>query len=497
MHPVLAYHERTKHSYRSVRTGGHALDWANEPSKLKRYGGGEPIRLPEWRATGLSAHEAIERSARGEGRGAVSLEDLSHLLFHAAGVSRTVRGPMGSFHFRTYASAGALYPNEVYVAAGDVRGLEPGLYHYGPADHDLRRVRDGDVRGALGLTGEGPGAAAVVVTGIPWRTAWKYTTRGFRHLYWDAGMILANLLAAAGALAVRARLVLGFADDQLDHALGVDGTTEFGLCVVSLGQGTAPEAADLPALRHDVAPVSPRPRRDPAIEEARTAVALREEEDVKRFREGRPEQRRQAERQGTGSAGRGFSSDAFEEVVRRRGSSRRLAPTGVPAEEFADILARAAVGLPADWHAGLAQALVIANRLDGAAPGAYVANGGLRPLREGDFRQDAAYLCLEQRLGADAAATAFLVADLEPIVAALGGRGYAAAQLEAGIMAGRIYVGAYARCLGASGITFYDDEVRSFFDTEAEPLMAMVVGQEGHRRSIRRCRERLATSSPA
>ncbi|HEX2030925.1 MAG TPA: SagB family peptide dehydrogenase [Actinomycetota bacterium] len=495
MDPVLAYHERTKHSYGSVRTGGHTLDWANEPSKFKRYLAGEPIPLPEPEPSGVAADQALERSARGDGEGAVDLGRLSHLLFHAAGVVRTVRGAIGTFHFRTYASAGALYPNEVYVAAADVQGLEPGLYHYEPQEHRLRRLRDGDVRGALGLAGEPAGAIAVAVTGIPWRTAWKYTARGFRHLYWDAGMIVANLLGAAGALGVRARLVLGFVDERLDPALGVDGTTEFGLCVVTLGDGPAAEPTEVPALRLDVAPRSPGPPRDPAIEQARAAVALGDEAEVERFRAAPVDRRAEEGPAVSLSPEQPSPRDGFERVVRRRGSSRRLARAAVPASEFAAILARATAGVPADRATGLVRALLVANALDGLAPGAYAADGGFRLLREGDLRAQAGYLCLEQRLGADAAATTFVIADLEPIVAALGGRGYAAALLEAGVVAGRMYLGAYARCLGASGITFYDDEVRSLFGTDAEPLIAVVVGEEGRRASIRRCRERLRDSS--
>ena len=31
----------------------------------------------------------------------------------------------------------------------------------------------------------------VVVTGVPWRTGWRYRERGYRHVYWDAGTMLA------------------------------------------------------------------------------------------------------------------------------------------------------------------------------------------------------------------------------------------------------------------------------------------------------------------
>jgi hypothetical protein len=133
----------------------------------------------------------------------------------------------------------------------------------------------------------------------------------------------------------------------------------------------------------------------------------------------------------------------------------------------------------------------VANALDGLEPGAYryAGEGLFDRIRAGDLRREAGYLCLEQRLGADAAATSFLMADVEDAVRKMGGRAYAAAQLSAAVAAGRLYLGAYAQCLGASGITFYDDEVRGFLATSWEPMLAVVMGPEGRRASIRRCRE--------
>ena len=144
---LRAYHDGTKHTPRSVREGGHFLDWRNEPSKLKRYAGLEPAPLPPWHPTGMPAVEAVRASASPEGDAALGVEALSHLLFHCAGISRTFRSDYGEFHFRTYACAGALYPVEVYVVAGEVEGLDPGLYHYAPLEHGLSSLRSGDLRG--------------------------------------------------------------------------------------------------------------------------------------------------------------------------------------------------------------------------------------------------------------------------------------------------------------------------------------------------------------
>jgi nitroreductase len=86
---------------------------------------------------------------------------------------------------------------------------------------------------------------------------------------------------------------------------------------------------------------------------------------------------------------------------------------------------------------------------------------------------------LEQRLGGDAAVTHFLLADLSRALGTWGDRGYRAAQLEAGIVAGNIYLGAYGYGYGATGLTFYDDEVTSFFSPHATGKSCMLVVSVG------------------
>ena len=60
-----SYHNATKHSYASVRTGGHSLDWANQPAPFKIYPRLDPIPLPrEWPQTGVAALSAIAETDR-------------------------------------------------------------------------------------------------------------------------------------------------------------------------------------------------------------------------------------------------------------------------------------------------------------------------------------------------------------------------------------------------------------------------------------------------
>ncbi len=72
-----------------------------------------------------------------------------------------------------------------------------------------------------------------------------------------------------------------------------------------------------------------------------------------------------------------------------------------------------------------------------------------------------------QELPADAAANVYCLADLSTVLQQLGNRGYRAAQLEGGITGGRMYLAAYAQRFGATGLTFFDDEVTEFFSPHA------------------------------
>jgi hypothetical protein len=98
-------------------------------------------------------------------------------------------------------------------------------------------------------------------------------------------------------------------------------------------------------------------------------------------------------------------------------------------------------------------------------------------LKEGKFRHVADNLGLNQALAADGSAALFLMSDLNKVLKHLGNRGYRAAQLEASIIGGRLYLGSHAYRLGATGLTFYDDLVTDFFSPHAKgkSVMFMIV----------------------
>src|SRR5262249_42661344 len=100
-------------------------------------------------------------------------------------------------------------------------------------------------------------------------------------------------------------------------------------------------------------------------------------------------------------------------------------------------------------------------------------NGALECLKRGDFRSEARHLGLQQDLPGDAAADVFFLANLESIFDRFGNRGYRAVQLQAGILGGKMYLSAYAQRLGATGLTFFDDDVTDFFSPHAKGKSAI------------------------
>ena len=126
---------------------------------------------------------------------------------------------------------------------------------------------------------------------------------------------------------------------------------------------------------------------------------------------------------------------------------------------------------------GLIETYIVVNAVEGLDPGSYFYSGereSLELLKRGEFRQMSAYLCLGQPLFGDASVVLFLMTRLRDVLGALGNRGYRAAQLEGGIVAGKIYLSAYSLDLGASGSTFYDDAVTEFFSPHAKEKSTMI-----------------------
>jgi hypothetical protein len=272
-------------------------------------------------------------------------------------------------------------------------------------------------------------ATTLVVTGVPWRTGWRYAERGWRHLYWDGGTLLSQLSAAAASAGLAPRLRSHFPDAQLRSLVGADGVHEYPLALLSLGDGDPAVVPTGPAVTGELPPVE--------LPLCTTA-------------------QRAGEQTGLGAPWPDGpvlpdapASPSVDEVVLRRGSQRLMdADRTLPRSHLEWPLRAALRGIDVPhW--------VVVHGVDGVAPGVYRWPDLDHPVRSGNLRDELLYVCLGQGLGADAAYV--VVAAARP--AGLDDHGYRAAQLAAGLVEGRLHLAAYALGAGASGMTFIDTEV--------------------------------------
>ena len=501
-----AYHEATKLSY---------INLANKPPLYKSYGPLPEVSLP----SGPTPPEMPAlRAVAGvrPGAGSLDLDALARLLFFSAGLTRKRVLPVaGEVHYRAAASAGALFPVELYLVCQDIPGLAAGVYHFAPAEFRLRRLREGDYRSQLVYAAANDrdianAPATLICTAIFWRSAWKYRERGYRYCFWDTGTILANLLAVSSALGLPARVVAGFMDSQVDQLLGIESQREAAICLVPLGIGSGSpigtNSLNLSSLPDHGLETSEDRINYPKMLRTHAASCLTTHEEVAAWRvhtvgEHSPIGEPTEEHPGAQLDVNLPFSVPLGEAILGRGSTRRFARQTIPRDDLNAVLVSATRGVPADFRGprgtGLLDVYVIANAVDGLPTGSYYFSseaGELELLREGNLREEAGHLCFEQALGADASAVAFFMADLDWVLGRYGNRGYRAAQLEAGILGGNMYLCAHGLGLGATGMTFYDDEVTEFFSPHAagKSLMFLVaLGVTDRRNHVRPFRSRV------
>jgi SagB-type dehydrogenase family enzyme len=433
------------------------------PAPCKQYPDDLRITaLPErWSRPLASAATVLAGQVR-QAVGHLDLEALGRVLYLSAGVVYVVNRRDGrGFFFRTSRSAGGLFPLELYVAARAVEGLADGVHWYDPVHHLLVQIGPAPI-------GE---ATTIVLTGVPWRTGWRYAERGFRHLYWDAGTTLAQTLVVAESAGLTPQLWTRFGDATVARLVGADGVHEFALALLTLGDGS-------PATH---ASGTPRPgAHDAATIEFPLVTVAQRAGDLDRL--GDPWPRAIPLPQPPPS------TEDLDNVIQLHRSTRVFDPTSsVLPDAFNFSVAAALRGIDVPCFVA-----VVA--VDGVEPGLYRWPDLDRPLRAGLLRGELFRACMDQELARDAAYVVITAIDL----AALDDdRSYREAQLAAGIVDGRLHLAAYALGMGASGMTFFDSEIEGLLGEPLGGLLITCVGLPAATRRKARVGERTAFAIPS
>src|SRR5439155_1772723 len=199
----------------------------------------------------------------------------------------------------------------------------------------------------------------IVCAGTYWRNSWKYHARAYRHLGWDNGTILANMLAMATAHQFPAKIICGFVDSEVNALLDLDPEREVAFSMVAIGRvkASAPDAPrEIPKLGLSTVPLSQSEVDYPELRRMHEASSLWTTEEVSRWRT--PAKARDDVKPVVAGFSprplRVLSEDVFprdttEQVILRRGSSRKFERQPISFEQLSTILNSSTQGIPADF----------------------------------------------------------------------------------------------------------------------------------------------------
>ena len=473
---TFEYHRQT--SYYRQRMTGQAMDWQNQPDVFKNYQGLDTIPLAEiteWPSENLSDLMSERRFLDPELE--FDLKRLSQVIFLTHALTAKAKYGGIQYYFRSAASAGALYPFELYVGALDVAGLRPGLYHQRVESQALVRLRSGSVAPELtkGLELEGPPPVlAFFLTAIFFRSSWKYRDRSYRYDLLDTGHMAENLALALNSAGAMFKFFYDFEDDRFNDLLTLDVDREVCLaCALVWGKNSL-NYEQIPALDEATADLRQASRCAnmeadyPKIREIHSSsAALPEKTDI------RPSM---ADHLGvTREPGSKIPAPAqwpekmsHAAAVFSRRSSRNFVRAELPADQFAALLkilcfqGTSSRNQPETRDRSIAVGF-LAGKIEGIEPGFYlldreaesVALVSKRPLME-----KMAHACLDQMWLANCPLNVLFLTNFDLLEQVWGPRGYRYAMLTAGRLGQRLYLGATSMRLGCCGIgAFYDDEV--------------------------------------
>jgi SagB-type dehydrogenase family enzyme len=491
-HPIQtasAYHRST--GYARHRMSPHTLDWANQPQLAKSYP--HLKRVPLIQSDTLPAVDyfhLVQRACRNDRQSAATLDlNTVSMLFRLtqAVTARSMHSGQ-PFYYRSVASAGALYPFELYLAVHRVDGLAPGVYHYDVFDFSLTALR-GDAVPPIPPFGHGV-AATVYISGIFFRSAWKYRSRAYRYVLLDAGHLLENLRLASTALSVSFSVHLDFDDHRAGTLLGLDPQREACLAVIHLADSIEEKTPEVSGLT--LAPLG-----DEIVNASRVSTKEVTYPEI-------------LQAHGAGSGWEEGVRDSMTAIAAVRRSPQTWQPVTVPdkpgGRDYVDVLwhrrsrrnfiseplsderLRIFLGLLADAAAAdlpcSRPSVIDIGFLAGVggalAPGFYLYDPHGRRwgrLSQGDLVEPMAKACLDQMWLKNAALHLMFMTDTAALDRFRGPRGYRHAMIEAGRLGQQAYLAATALGMGACGIgAIYDREAADLLDLGDDGALLYLVG---------------------
>ncbi|WP_160396148.1 SagB family peptide dehydrogenase [Paenibacillus sp. MMS18-CY102] len=427
---------------------GNRFDTSPRPERFKSYNGPR-VRLK------TSIYKG-EKAPPPPGS-LTGVEWLKRLLLPAFGVTSVKFHGHESELLWSFPSAGGRYPVEVYVSVRRLEGIQPGLYHYNALHASLYGIGDAKAADLLSETlpaAERDADVCFILSIVPWRTCWKYAHKGYRFGMVDAGHVAANLQLVLRALGWRFSAYTQLRSEELATLLKLD-AYEVPIALVT--------ACTEPASDHGKAPISSAsPQRlqlaqrcesqddadsqlfnwTPIMDfQRRVNATVPEHSEGWLTRLSLPEE--------------WTDYDRLLPLIIERRSSAAFQCCELRAEELDTMLAFIdSLGILFTFH-------LVIHGVEGLSPGVYrYEEGRLQCLKEGNYRNDSAGICLGQTFIRDCSVLFVFTVDMSQIPDEEFSK-YQQCSIDGGALGQFIHLKTEEMGLGFSIIGgFYDDELR-------------------------------------
>ncbi len=217
---VYTYHNETKHSQqRYARSLGY-MDWATQPNPYRIYSNTKKTSLPlSFENNTLEYSQIFMKEDKLSAP--LCKEAISQFFQFSLGLAAIKEYGDQAWALRCNASSGNLQPSEAYLISCDVQGIDDGLYHYSPLEHELELLSNANE----GLELE-KDTFLICLSSIVWREAWKYGERSWRYTQLDCGHALKALEISALILGWEIE-VLNIKDSELQNLIGFDQVSRY------------------------------------------------------------------------------------------------------------------------------------------------------------------------------------------------------------------------------------------------------------------------------
>lgn len=227
---ILAYHQASKHNFKTYAPGPHHLDILIKPDSFLNYHGTQLLNLNIWSDEQIKSEvfPTYEQAFSPEKLkpSELNVNSISRLFFDSFAISAWKKADGTKWPLRVNPSSGNLHPTEVYLLSSPVKGFlkNPSICHYASLPHALElRAEFSPTTWKLLSSGFPEGTFFVGLTSIFWRVSWKYGLRAFRYAQHDIGHAIAALNFAAAGLGWKISLLADMGSEEIATLLGISG----------------------------------------------------------------------------------------------------------------------------------------------------------------------------------------------------------------------------------------------------------------------------------